>query len=80
MSRGISIPQRETLRAVTVSHRAGIWHRAEHSGQRVTLAYLARVGVLERRVWRGRQNEADAAHEYQLGRELCEAYGLQLLE
>jgi len=40
------------------------WFRARTNGERVTLASLWRMGFLERRVWRDREGEADAAHEY----------------
>ena len=41
-----------------------IWYRAENNGERVTLAYLYRARILERRCHRGQEGEADAAHEY----------------
>lgn len=44
--------------------RKGEWYRANGNGQRVTLSSLYRRGYLERRAWRGREGEADAAHEY----------------
>jgi hypothetical protein len=63
--------QKEVLRAVFAAHPG--WYRAVGSGQRVTLASLYRVGVLVRRAWRGREGEADAAHEYQLSPSMIEA-------
>lgn len=52
------------LRVVNATNAAGRWHRAEHPGQRVTLAALYRCGKLTRRVWRSGKNSADDAHEY----------------
>lgn len=43
----------------------GQWHRARTSGERVTLASLHRYGLLDRRVRRGEEGEANAAYEYQ---------------
>lgn len=40
------------------------WFRARGNGERVTLAALYRRGKLRRRAWRGKEGEADAAHEY----------------
>jgi hypothetical protein len=72
--------QRLIARAVRRAHPS--WYRAGSSGlghprgEAVTLASLYRAGVLERRAWRGREGEADAAHEYRLARATCEATGL----
>ncbi len=52
------------LLAVNVTNAGGRWHRAEHPGQRVTLAALYRCGRLTRRVWRRGKSSADDAHEY----------------
>lgn len=59
--------QRAAVRDVWISHRKGRWYRASGSGQRVTLASLSRPGILERRAYRGKEGEASAAFEYQLG-------------
>ena len=55
---------REVFKRVYRATYAGGWFRAEHPGQRVTLAALYRAGWLERRAWRGAEGDADAAHEY----------------
>jgi len=65
--------QRQVLGAVVAQHRRGLWYRAASSGERVTLASLFRAGVLARRAWRGKEGEADAAHEYRLSEALREA-------
>lgn len=44
--------------------RTGGWYRAAGHGERVSLAYLNRAGILERRAWRGVDGDADAAYEY----------------
>ncbi len=56
--------QRECALRVARAAAGGGWYRAATNGERVTLASLYRAGVLERRAWRGKEGEADAAHEY----------------
>ncbi len=58
--------QRYVLGVVSAHHLRGLWYRAAHSGERVTLASLYRAGVLRRRAWRGSEGEANAAYEYRL--------------
>lgn len=59
-----------TDRQATVLWRVGLtnidgrWHRAEHPGQRVTLASLYRSGRLVRRPFRGDGESRDSAFEY----------------
>lgn len=43
----------------------GEWHRAQDSGERVTLASLYRKHLLTRRAWRKGRSSADDAYEYQ---------------
>jgi hypothetical protein len=52
------------LLSVNMTNATGKWHRAESSGQRVTLAALWRAGRVERRVWRHAKHECNNAHEY----------------
>lgn len=40
------------------------WHRSRTSGERVTLASLYRLGLVERRAWDGVDGEPNAAYEY----------------
>ena len=61
--------QRHVFGVVSAHHLRGLWYRAAHSGERVTLASLYRAGVLKRRAWRGNEGEANAAYEYQLTQE-----------
>ena len=61
--------QRHVLGVVSAHHLRGLWYRAAHSGERVTLASLFRAGALQRRAWRGNEGEADAAYEYRLTQE-----------
>ena len=61
--------QRYVFGVVSAHHLRGLWYRAAHSGERVTLASLYRAGVLTRRAWRGNEGEADAAYEYRLTQE-----------
>lgn len=49
---------------VTRAATSGSWYRAAHPGERVTLASLWRRGLVRRRCHRGREGEANAAHEY----------------
>lgn len=57
--------QRAMLRAVRAA--APGWYRAQRSGERVTLANLWRHhGLLERRAWRGKAGETNAAYEYRI--------------
>lgn len=49
---------------VAETNSAGRWHRAEHPGQRVTLAALERRGYLVRRPFRGDGISRDSAFEY----------------
>ncbi len=63
--------QQAALRAVFIATKRGDWYRAitsGHSGggERVTLASLYRRGALERRAWRGKEGEANAAYEYRI--------------
>lgn len=58
--------QLHVLGVVSAHHLRGLWYRAARSGERVTLASLYRAGALQRRAWRGREGEADAAYEYRL--------------
>jgi hypothetical protein len=60
----LSALQRASLVRCIHAARAGMWHRAIGSGERVTLASLWRRGLIERRAWRGVEGQADAAHEY----------------
>ena len=57
--------QKAVLAAVLVATWAGGWFRARRHGERVTLASLYHNRLCERRAWRGREGEADAAYEYQ---------------
>lgn len=54
------------LENVLYATRRGRWYRAAGQGERVTLAFLYRRGVLVRRVHRGQEGGANAAHEYQV--------------
>lgn len=73
----LSALQTEVVRKVRdVSRKSGAWFRAEHPGQRVTLASLWRKGVLVRRAWRKGKSPADDANEYRLSLSWAEAYGL----
>ncbi len=56
--------QRDVLARVQSWVGLGLWFRAEHPGQRVTLASLYRKGLLVRRVRRGKDGDPDAAYEY----------------
>ncbi len=56
----------EVLLKVRDASREKRWWRAEGQGQRVTLASLHSHGLLERRAWRGKEGERDAAHEYRV--------------
>ena len=56
--------QAAVLWRVTLTNIDGRWHRAEHSGQRVTLASLWRSGHLRRRAFRGDGKSRDSAFEY----------------
>lgn len=67
---------REVLARVVRSHRGGRWFRAEHRGQRVTLAYLYKHGAIVRRAWRGVEGDPDAAHEYACGDVMRDALGM----
>lgn len=58
--------QRYVFGVVSAHNLRGLWYRAAHSGERVTLASLYRAGVLQRRTWRGSEGEANAAYEYRL--------------
>lgn len=58
--------QRDTFAAVARENRDGRWYRAAGNGQRVTLASLFYAGALERRAWRGKAGEANAANEYKV--------------
>jgi hypothetical protein len=61
----ISDRQKEVFAKVLATWRSDLKHyRAESSGERVTLASLARAGALTRRVWRGVEGDSNAAHEY----------------
>lgn len=62
----LSPNQRNAARHVGRTHAAGGWARARTSGERVSLASLARRGVLIRRPWRGEEGDPDAAYEYRL--------------
>lgn len=64
MKRVLSALQRASLAACIRAARGGQWHRAESSGERVTLASLFTKGLVERRTWRGLDDEPNAAHEY----------------
>ena len=56
--------QRTVLRAVISAWVHATWYRAADHGERVTLASLHRVGLVERRARRSSRSVADAAHEY----------------
>jgi hypothetical protein len=51
---------------VQLATRKGRWYRAAGQGERVTLAFLYRSGKLIRRVRDGKEDDASAAHEYQI--------------
>lgn len=54
----------DVLWRVTLKNTQGKWFRAEHPGQRVTLAALVRAGHLVRRPWRGDGVSSRSAFEY----------------
>lgn len=56
--------QRRVLDAVSAASKTGVWYRAKGHGERVTLASLYYKGLLERRAWRGKAGDPDAANEY----------------
>jgi hypothetical protein len=60
--------QRDTLIAVRAANAHGQWFRARGHGERVVLANLYYKGVLDRRAWRGKAGEPDAANEYRIRR------------
>lgn len=64
--------QKRVLAKVYRTTMLGQQYRAESNGERVTLASLFRNGFLQRRAWRGKEGEADAAHEYQIRPDLME--------
>jgi hypothetical protein len=66
--------QRLTLAWVACERTAGRWARARRPGERVTLASLYRLGLLERRAWRGVEGDAGAAHEYNFAAVVLEAF------
>ena len=64
--RKLSPRQKFVLGQVYRANIKGERYRAADSGERVTLASLFRVRLLDRWVWRGIEGEANAAHEYEL--------------
>lgn len=66
--------QRKVLARCLHAADTGTWYRAASSGERVTLASLCRIGLAERRVWRGREGEPDAAHEYRASKVVREEW------
>lgn len=68
----LSAYQRTCLNRVLSGN--GEWIRAEGEGDRVTLASLYRKGLLERRAWRGKDGEANAAYEYRPVQMVLEAW------
>ncbi len=51
------------------------WRRARDHGERVTLASLRSRGILERRAWRGKEGDPNAAYEYRLVNRIRAAVG-----
>jgi len=71
LRQGASAAQFAAIQHVSHYHRTGRWYRAAGNG--VTLAALWRRGAFVRRVWRGRANGPNAAHEYRLTDQLFES-------
>jgi hypothetical protein len=70
----MTLRQREIFLAV--ARHMPAWFRARSSGERVTLASLYRVRMLERRAWRGVEGSANAAYEYHLSAQAIAALKL----
>jgi hypothetical protein len=62
----LSPRQRFVLAQVYRANIKGERYRAADSGERVTLASLYRLRLVERWAWRGQEGARDAAHEYAL--------------
>lgn len=70
--------QEVALKVARHQFRDNGWYRAEHPGQRVTLASLFRAGVLRRRAHRGVEGQPDAAYEYKLAHDVIETFRKQV--
>jgi hypothetical protein len=76
----MTLKQRAAFTAVGDATVNGGWYRAgTRSGRHpraeaVSLASLHRVGALERRPWRGKEGDRDAAYEYRLAESLRDAF------
>jgi hypothetical protein len=57
--------QRQVLARVVSATIVGHWCRAANNGERVTLASLYRLGLVNRIARRGADGESNAAYEYQ---------------